>query len=73
MKFSVAPESRSALVSALRSRECRKTFNVIDCRFDKYTFSVLTSLIKADVIRRWENPDRRPWTVRLRTVAFRPD
>ena len=63
MKFSVAPESRSALVSALRFRECRKTFNVIDCQLDKYTFSVLISLIKAEVIRRWENPGRPPCSV----------
>ena len=57
MKFFVALESRSALVLALWSWVCKKTFNVIDCRLDKYTFSVLISLIKAEVIRRWENLD----------------
>jgi hypothetical protein len=43
---------------ALAPRVFTKAFNVIDCRFDKYTFSELICLIKADMIRRSENPAR---------------
>jgi hypothetical protein len=56
MKFSVAPESRSALVSALLFEVLTYTLIDMDWRFDKYTRSELNALIKAELIRRWENP-----------------
>jgi hypothetical protein len=54
MKFSVAPESRSVVVSALLLRECMCARIVIDFRADIYT--LLLDLIKAVLIRRRENP-----------------
>ena len=57
MKFSVAPESRSAVVSALLLDVCRNTRIERDWRFDKYTRSELTVLIKAELIRLLENPE----------------
>jgi hypothetical protein len=56
MKFSVAPESSSAEVSALLNREFRYTRIVIDRRFDRYTLLVLNALTKAELVRRPENP-----------------
>jgi hypothetical protein len=56
MKFSVAPESRSAGVSALLFDVWIKTRIDIDWRFDKYTRSELIALTKADLVRHWENP-----------------
>ena len=57
MKFLVAPESRSAVVSALLLDVCRNTHIERDWRFDKYTRSELTILIKAELIRLCENPE----------------
>src|SRR5271170_3947918 len=56
IKFSVAPESRRAVVLALLFSEWIKTRIVIDCRFVIYTRSELFALINADMIRRSENP-----------------
>src|ERR1700677_1597154 len=56
MKFSVAPESRSAGVLALLLMVWIKTRIDIDCRFDRNTRSELSPLIKAELIRRRENP-----------------
>jgi hypothetical protein len=56
MKFSVAPESSSAEVSALLNKEFRYTRIVIDRRFDRYTLLVLNALTKAELVRRPENP-----------------
>jgi hypothetical protein len=56
MKFSVAPESSSAEVSALLYREFKYTRIVIDRRFDRYTLLVLNALTKAELVRRPENP-----------------
>ena len=56
IKFSVAPKSRSAAVSALLFEVFTYTLIDIDWRFDKYTRSELIALIKAKLIRHWENP-----------------
>ena len=56
MKFSVAPESTSAMASALFAIECMKKRIVIDFRADIYTFGSLVCLIKADLIKQRENP-----------------
>jgi hypothetical protein len=40
MKFSIAPESRRAMASALFDLECRKVRMVIDFLFDINTFKV---------------------------------
>ena len=56
MKFSVAPESSNARVSALFLEVCKKTHIDIDWRLDKYTRSELSALIKAILIRLLENP-----------------
>jgi hypothetical protein len=56
MKFSVAPESSSAEVSALLNKEFKYTRIVIDRRFDRYTLLVLNALTKAELVRRPENP-----------------
>jgi hypothetical protein len=56
MKFSVAPESSSAEVSALLDKEFKYTRIVIDRRFDRYTLLVLNALTKAELVRRPENP-----------------
>src|SRR6266481_1662405 len=54
-KFSVAPESRRDIVSALLEFEWIKTRTVIDFRADMYTLELL-GLISADLIRLRENP-----------------
>jgi hypothetical protein len=56
MKFSVAPELRSAVVSALLFEVFTYTLIDMDWQFDKYTCSELIALIKAELIRHWENP-----------------
>src|SRR5258708_15266166 len=56
MKFSVAPESRRAIASALFAIEWMKNRTVIDFRADMYTFESQFCLIKADLIRQRENP-----------------
>ena len=56
MKFSVAPESRRAVASALFATECIKNRMVIDLRADINTSPLLLCLISAEVIRRQENP-----------------
>src|SRR5580693_5982743 len=56
MKFSVAPLSNRAVVSALFASECMKQCIVIDFRMEIYTLSLLLCLIRADLIRHWENP-----------------
>ena len=56
MKFSMAPELSSAEVSALFFEVLTWTLIDINWRFDKYTHSELSALIKADLIRHWENP-----------------
>src|SRR5580693_8845496 len=56
MKFSVAPLSSKAVVSALLASECMKQCIVIDFRMEIYTLSLLLCLIRADLIRHWENP-----------------
>ena len=56
MKFSVAPESSNAGVSALFLKVCKKTRIDIDWRLDKYTCSELSDLIKAILIRLPETP-----------------
>ena len=55
MKFSVAPESSNAGISALLFGTWRKTRIDIDWRFDKYIRSELKALAKADVARLAEN------------------
>ena len=55
-KFSVAPESRSANISALQTDECRNARSVIDFRADINTFVSVLRLIAADTIRRRKNP-----------------
>src|SRR6266436_5378190 len=54
-KFSVAPESRRDIVSALFEFEWIKTRTVIDFQADMYTLELL-GLISADLIRLRENP-----------------
>jgi len=56
MKFLVAPESSSAVVSALLCEEWIYDRIVIDFRADIYTFVWSLLLIKAELIRRRENP-----------------
>ncbi len=56
MKFSVDPESRRAIASALFAIEWMKNRTVIDFRADMYTFESQLRLIKADLIRQRENP-----------------
>ena len=60
MKFSVAPESSRAIVSALFDLKCIKTRSVIDFRaeisWSRYRLS------SADLIRQWENP---PFSLRI--------
>lgn len=52
----MAPQSNSADILALILRVFTNTFSVIDCQFNKCTFSELICLIKAEVIRWSENP-----------------
>src|SRR6266404_5401255 len=54
-KFSVAPELRRDIVSALFEFEWIKTRTVIDFRVDMYTLELL-GLISANLIRLRENP-----------------
>jgi hypothetical protein len=56
MKFSVAPESSRATVSALFNLNCIKTCSVIDLRFEINTSWSRYRLISADLIRHLENP-----------------
>jgi hypothetical protein len=56
MKFSVALLSNRAVVSALLVSECIKQCIVIDFHIEIYTLSLLLCLIRADLIRHWENP-----------------
>jgi hypothetical protein len=51
MKFSVAPKSSRAIVSALFDLECMKVQTVIDFLFDINTFVVWVHLISADLIK----------------------
>ncbi len=61
MKFSVAPESTSAIASALLAMEWMKNRRVIDFHADRYTSPLLLCLINADLIRQWENPHLLPF------------
>ena len=56
MKFSVAPESRRAMVLALLDFECMKTCSVIDFLADRNTSWSRYRLSSADLIRHRENP-----------------
>src|SRR6266851_4138646 len=56
MKFSVAPKSRRAMVSALFDFECIKTHSVIDFLVDRNTSWSWYCLSSADLIRHLENP-----------------
>jgi hypothetical protein len=68
MKFSVAPESSSAEVSALLDKEFKYTRIVIDRQFDRYTLLVLNALTKAKLVRRPENPLPRLLLLLLRNA-----
>jgi hypothetical protein len=70
MKFSVAPESSSAEVSALLNKEFKYTQIVIDRRFNRYTLLVLNALTKAGLVRRPENPLPRLLLLLLRSVLL---
>src|SRR5258708_29488534 len=60
MKFSVAPESTSAIASALFATEWTKNRSVIDFRAKRYTSPLLPCLISANLIRQFENPHLSP-------------
>src|SRR5258708_37204622 len=60
MKFSVAPESISAIASALFAMEWTKNRSVIDFRAERYTSPLLPCLTSADLIRQLENPHLFP-------------
>src|SRR5229473_693954 len=60
MKFSVAPESTSAVASALFAMEWTKNQSVIDFHADRYTSPLLLCLISADLTRQLENPHLSP-------------
>src|SRR5713226_1542828 len=60
MKFSVAPESTSAIASALFAAEWTKNRSVIDFHAERYTSPLLPCLISADLIRQFENPHLSP-------------
>src|SRR5258708_23375203 len=60
MKFLVAPESTSAIASALLAMEWTKNQSVIDFHVDRYTSPLLLCLISANLIRQWENPHLFP-------------
>jgi hypothetical protein len=51
MKFSIAPESRSAMVLALFDFKCMKDWMVIDFLFDINTSVVWVCLISANLIK----------------------
>src|SRR5258707_9537525 len=67
MKFLVAPESTSAITSALFAMEWTKNRSVIDFRAERYTSPLLLCLISADLIRQLENPhlSPSPWPTSL--------
>src|SRR3984893_5407765 len=56
MKFSVAPESSSVLISALLDAVCTYALMVIDFLSDRYTRSSVPLLIQAAQIRAFKNP-----------------
>src|SRR5258708_1865932 len=60
MKFSVVPESTSAIASALLAMEWTKNRSVIDFRAERYTSPLLLCLISTDLIRQFENPHLSP-------------
>ncbi len=60
MKFSVAPESTSAIALALFAMEWTKNQSVIDFRAERYTSPLLPCLISTDLIRQFENPHLSP-------------
>src|SRR5260221_6453990 len=60
MKFSVAPESTSAVALALFATEWTKNQSVMDFRAERYTSPLLPCLISADLIRQFENPHLSP-------------
>src|SRR5229473_1821511 len=68
MKFSVAPESTSAIASALFAMEWTKNRSVIDFRAERYTSPLLPCLISADLIRQFENPHLSPSPSPVRLV-----
>ncbi len=68
MKFSVAPESTSAMASALFAMEWTKNQSVIDFRADRYTSPLLLCLISADLTRQLENPHLNPFPSLRRLV-----
>jgi hypothetical protein len=51
MKFSIAPESNSAMALALFDFECMKDQMVIDFLFDINTFIIWVHLISANLIK----------------------
>jgi hypothetical protein len=56
MKFSVAPKSTSATDSALFNFKCMKNLTVINFLLDINISEVWLSLIKANLIKLYENP-----------------
>ena len=60
MKFSVAPESSRAMVSALFDLECIKMHSIIDFRAEINTSWSRYCLSSADLIRQRENPPFSP-------------
>jgi hypothetical protein len=56
MKFSVVPESTSAIDLALFEFKCMKNLTVINFLLDINTLEVWLCLIKADFIKLCENP-----------------
>src|SRR5258708_33673531 len=61
IKFSVAPESTSAIASALFATEWTKNRSVIDFHAKRYTSPLLPCLISANLIRQFENPHLSPF------------
>src|SRR5713226_10363560 len=70
MKFSVAPESTSAIASALFAMEWTKNRSVIDFRAKRYTSPLLPCLISADLIRQLENPHLSPSPLPMHLVPL---
>ncbi len=56
MKFSVAPESNSAIISALFDLKCVKMHSVIDFLFNINTSWLWYHLSRANLIRLLQNP-----------------
>ncbi len=56
MKFSITPESNSAIVLALFDLECVQMHSIIDFRFDINTSWSQYHLSRADLIRLLQNP-----------------